>query len=98
MPRDSNPVVVLRASSADQLVLRDEVAELVRRRRGVLHEMIGARSDTSRMGRELRRLIPDLAKRDLYVFGPPGLVEDVVEAGRVLGVPEGSLHREIFSW
>lgn len=98
LPRDSNPVVVLRASSADQLVLRDEVAELVRRRKGVLHEMVGARSDTSRMGRELRRLIPDLAKRDLYVFGPPGLVEDVVEAGRVLGVPEGSLHREIFSW
>ena len=98
LPRDANPVVVLRATSADQVVFRDEVAELVRRRKGTLHEMIGARSDTSRMGRELRRLIPDLAKRDLYVFGPPGLVEDVVEAGRILGVPDGSLHREIFSW
>jgi predicted ferric reductase len=98
LPRGSNPVVIMRASSQDQLVLRDEVAELVRHRKGALHEVVGSRRQTAMSAKSLLGLIPDLAERDLYVCGPPGLIEDVVAAARDGGLPPESIHQELYSW
>ena len=98
LPRSSNPVVVMRAPSAEQLVLRDEVAELVRHRKGVLHELVGSRASASLSAADLRRLVPDIARRDVFVCGPPGLVEDAAAAARELGVPHACIHYEIYSW
>ncbi len=45
LPRGTDPVVVLRASTPGDLVLAGEVAELVRvQRRGRLHEVVGPRA------------------------------------------------------
>ncbi len=98
LPRTANPVVVMRASSEEELVLKDEVAELVRQRRGNLHVLVGSRQEIRLTEDTLRRLVPDVAQRDVYVTGPPGLVEDVVGAARQLGVDRHALHYEIFSW
>ncbi len=98
LPRQSEPVVIMRASSEDQLVLRAEVAELVRHRRGVLHEIVGSRRALASTKELLRRLVPDITRRDLYVCGPPGMIEDVVAAAASLGVPKRAIHYELFSW
>ncbi|MHB8439817.1 MAG: ferredoxin reductase family protein [Acidimicrobiales bacterium] len=98
LPRGSNPAVVRRASSEEDLVFRDEVAELVRQRKGTLHELVGSRTQTRMTSRRLAHLIPDIAARDLFVCGPPGMVEDVVAAATALGVPQRAIHHEIFSW
>lgn len=98
LPRSSQPVVVRRVSSEDQLVLRDEVAELVRHRKGTLHELVGSRAEIQMSPRRLQQLVPDLGQRDLYVCGPPGMVEDVVAAAARLGVPHHAIHYEIYSW
>jgi predicted ferric reductase len=98
LPRGADPVVIVRAAAENQLVLRDEVAELVRHRKGTLHEVVGSRRQISMSGPSLLQLVPDLLLRDLYTCGPPGLVEDVVAAARSVGVPEHAIHYEIFSW
>jgi predicted ferric reductase len=98
LPRGANPVVVMRASSEDQLVLRDEVAELVRQRKGTLHELVGSRSRLRMTGEVLGRLVADLPQRDLYICGPPGLVEDSLAAARALGMRKDAVHYEVFSW
>ncbi|MGI8448516.1 MAG: ferredoxin reductase family protein, partial [Streptosporangiaceae bacterium] len=41
LPRGSAPVVLLRASRPEDLVLNKEVRELVRHRRGTIHELVG---------------------------------------------------------
>jgi len=46
----------------------------------------------------LRRLVPDIAQRDVYVCGPESLSRTVVAAARVLGVPEKGIHCEQFSF
>ena len=43
LPRGSAPVVLLRASQPADLVLSTEVRELVRHRRGTIHELVGSR-------------------------------------------------------
>lgn len=98
LPRGTDPVVVLRASSEHQLVLRNEMAELVRHRKGTLYELVGSRREIALNGPALQRLVPDISQRDLYACGPPGMVEDVVAAAKSAGVPHHAIHSEIFSW
>jgi predicted ferric reductase len=95
LPRDSDPVVILRASSAEELVLGPEVAELVRHRKGRVHELVGSRAEV-RIDR-LAELVPDLEDRDVYVSGPENFVVRVVAILLRLGVPKDSVHFEVYS-
>jgi len=95
LPRNSEPVVVLRASSAEGLVLAGEVTELVRHRRGRVHELVGPRDAVSLD--DLAGLVPDLRQRDVFVSGREGFVLDVVDALARLGVPKASVHYEVYS-
>jgi ferredoxin-NADP reductase len=97
LPADTDPAVILRASSKQELVLLDEVASLVRLRAGVLHEVIGPRDTVRFDQRVLRRLVPDVAERDVYVCGPEGFSDRLVAAAQRLGVPEERIHRESFA-
>jgi predicted ferric reductase len=97
LPRGSAPVVILRASREEDLVLRREVSELVKHRCGALHELVGRREQAAISERSLRRLVPDLDQRDVFVCGPEGFVADVVSVARNLGVPDESIHHEAFA-
>jgi predicted ferric reductase len=95
LPRDCDPVVILRASCTEELALASEVAELVRHRKGRVHELVGPRSEV-RIDR-VCELVPDLANRDVYVSGPEEFVDQVVSTALRLGVPKDSLHFEVYS-
>ncbi len=98
LPKSARPIVIVRATSKDQLVLRDETAKLVEKLGGTLHELVGPRSTTGGTRRFLKRLVPDLGERDLYVCGPPGFVRDVVHAARALGMHRRCVHYEEYQW
>jgi predicted ferric reductase len=97
MPRNAAPVVLLRGSRPEDLVLRKEVAELVRYRRGRLHELVGSREQAALDERSLPRLVPDLHRRDIYVCGPEGFVTSIVELAARLGVPAEAVHHEAYA-
>jgi predicted ferric reductase len=97
LPRGSAPVVILRGTREEDLVLRREVSELVKYRRGTLHELVGRREQAAISERSLRRLVPDLDQRDVFVCGPEGFVADIVNVARNLGVPDESIHHEAFA-
>lgn len=90
--------VVIRASRPDAVLFRDELQSLVEMRGGRFLELIGSRHKHPMDRRQLRRLVPDIAERDVYVCGPEGLSRTVVAAARVLGVPEKGIHCEQFSF
>ena len=96
LPRNSAPVVVLRATRAEDLVLAKEVAELVRYRHGRLHEVVGTREQAGLDDKSLARLVPDLRDRDLYICGPAGFVDDTVDLAKRLGVPDEAIHHEAY--
>jgi len=97
LPRGSAPVVLLRASRPEDLVLGAEVRELVRQRRGTIHELVGPRAAAVLDEVSLRRLVPDLNYRDVYVCGPEGFVAAIVALARDLGVPDDAIHHEAFA-
>lgn len=97
LPRRSEPVVVLRASSETDLVFRSEMSELVRHRKGTLHELLGRRDEVLLDDVSLAALVPDLAQRDVYVCGPPEFVERIVATATRLGVDRQAIHHEAFA-
>lgn len=44
----------------------------------------------------LRRLVPDLTRRDVYLCGPGGLVDEAVRVLRRAGVPRRQIHLATF--
>ena len=97
LPRGSAPVILLRARRPEDLVLRTEVRELVKHRRGTIHELVGSREEAAIDEVSLPRLVPDLAQRDLYVCGPEEFVASVVDTARNLGIPDEVIHHEAFA-
>jgi predicted ferric reductase len=98
LPGRIQVVVIVRASAVEDLVLREEVATLVARRGGQLHEIIGPRNRVRFDARLLRRLVPDVAARDIYICGPDGFRDNVVDAALRLGVTEEQIHQEAFGF
>ena len=94
LPQSAEPVVVMRASTKEDLVLLSEVIELVALRKGRVYEWVGPRSDV-KLDR-LAQLVPDFRKRDVYVSGPRGFVSTVTSLMSRMGVPADALHFEAY--
>jgi predicted ferric reductase len=79
--------VVYRALHADDVILRDELDELARRRGLELHYVVGDHRDGDPLSVErMRGLVPDIAARDVYVCGPPEMVAATRASLRAAGV------------
>jgi predicted ferric reductase len=98
LPAGVDVVVVVRASTTADLVHRDEVAALVRQRRGRLHEMVGSRRAVRLDARALWRIVPDIAYRDVYICGPGGFSAEVADAAVQLGAGPEQIHTETFGF
>ena len=47
---------------------------------------------------ELTRLVPDLARHDVYLCGPDGMTAAATTALRAAGVPRRQIHHESFAF
>jgi predicted ferric reductase len=99
LPDRVDVAVILRGSRPEDLVLRDEVAAIVGSRpHAVLHEIVGPRGYVKLDSTTLRRLVPDVRQRDLYICGPEGFTSSVVGIAQALAVPEDRIHVEEFAF
>lgn len=93
-------VVIYRASSPDDLIFRAELDWLAAAREAEIHYVIGGRNDPAPRSvmstRGLRRLVPDVSRRDVFLCGPPGLVDSAVRILRRLHVPRRQIHMDPF--
>jgi ferredoxin-NADP reductase len=96
LPETTDVMVVLRASTQADLVLRDAIAREVRRRGGRLVELVGPRDRVRMDAESLRRLVPDVPGRDVYVCGPEALSQQLAGELTRAGVPEPHIHFESF--
>lgn len=97
LPVGTDVDVILRGRTRGDLVLADEVADHAGRIGGRVHELIGPRDRVPLDAEALRRLIPDVARRDIYICGPDGFSDAVIASARALGVPSDRIHVESFS-
>ena len=73
------------------VVFRDELEQLAAERGFELHIVVGDHATDE--GRELlspahlRELVPDVAEREVYVCGPPAMIDAIERASRHADVP-----------
>ena len=90
--------VIVRASRAEELIHRDEIAAAVAARGGTFHELIGPRQKVRLDSRSLRSLIPGIGQSDVFICGPTDFTNTVAASLVKAGVPAGHVHREEFSF
>jgi predicted ferric reductase len=100
MPADT--IVIYRASRPDELVFRGELEELAERRDAWVRYIVGSRNDPGPRRlftpEGMLGLVPDVSRRDVYLCGPPGLVEAAVGTLRELDLPDSQLHLDPFEF
>jgi ferredoxin-NADP reductase len=90
-------LLLYRASSAADVLFRDELDDLAARRGARVVYLAGHdRELLSAAG--LRRLVSDLPARDVYPCGPPALTAVVRRSLRDAGLPVEQLHEERFAF
>lgn len=92
--------LVYRASNPGDVVFRAELEHIARARGAQLVWMISpsSRPENTMTAATLRRLIPDVAHRDVYLCASPGLSAAVRAALRNAGLPRRHLHEEAFAF
>ena len=94
-------IVLYRVVSADDIVFAPELTRLAREREVKVEYVIG--DHASDEGRDLlspthlRELVPDIAERDVYLCGPPAMIDHTAGNLRHAGVSRHHLHVERFA-
>jgi predicted ferric reductase len=98
---DGDLVVLYRVVTAEEIVFSDELNRIAAERDARVHYVVGDHS--TEQGPDLlspthlKQLVPDIAERDVYICGPPGLINNIIPKLRLADVPRHHLHVERFA-
>jgi predicted ferric reductase len=95
----SDVILLYRASRPQDLVFWQELEAIAHHRGFGLYPVVGSRAGHDRDpldARSLLRLVPDTARREVYLCGPPGLVDSTTRQLRRAGVRRSRIHVEAF--
>jgi len=99
---NGNLTLVYRAAYQQDLALTQELTALAQQRGITLQYLVGpdiGDDQTDQLGvPALRALLPDIAERDVFVCGPPAMVDAVRRRLRLLKVPRSRIHFERFAY
>jgi predicted ferric reductase len=98
-----NLTLVYRASGPEDVVFRHELDQLAELRGATIYYVVGKRGSREVPSdpfepRELRKLVPDLKDRDIYVCGPTGMMDRVLGTLQRLKIPDSQIHYERFAF
>jgi predicted ferric reductase len=100
LPRGT--IVIYRASSADDLIFKQELDWLAEARDTEIYYVVGSRDDPGprkvMSPKGMRQLVPDISRRDVYLCGPEGLITSAVGILKRLHVPRRQIHLDPFSF
>lgn len=94
---EGHAVVIYRVAGERDAVLYDELRELAVAKGAELHLVTGPAVPDKLGPGELARLVPDIADRDVFLCGPPPMMNAVLRSLGELNVPKQQIHFERFS-
>lgn len=95
-------IMIYRAGSDGELLFRDEFDWLAQERRALIYYVVGRRDEPGPRflftPAGMRELVPDVNRRDVFLCGPPGLVQASVAVLRRLRVSRRQIHLDPFEF
>ena len=90
--------LIYRARNPEDIAFREELESIAAARRARLHYLVGpSRQHPEYLTpRHLLHLVPDLARRDVYICGPPSMSKVTTAALEETGVPRRHIYQEDF--
>ena len=98
VPPGSSVDVIYRAAKVEDLVLKKELDYLAEQTGARIHYMVGPRDQFPLTPNHLVKIIPNVAKCDVFVCGPEALVHRIRHSVEALGVPSNRFHDEAFAF
>lgn len=98
LPQGSEIDIVWRASTEDDLMLRDEVEALAAWHNARIHYVVGSRKHAALDVRTLRELVPNVRNSDVFMCGPEFVIDQAMRSLLAMGVPEERIHHEAFAY
>jgi predicted ferric reductase len=92
----SDLTVIVRATTVEDLVHRDEMTQLVSERGGRLHEVVGSRKKVQLNHKVLQKMLGNVSDADIYVCGPSEFSKTIAETLVRLGAQRDRIHQEAF--
>ncbi|MFJ5233909.1 ferric reductase-like transmembrane domain-containing protein [Kitasatospora sp. NPDC088391] len=89
--------LVQRARRPEDVLFRRELAAVAERGGRRAHELLGTRRQVGPLGPALARLVPDLARHEVWLCGPEEFTAEAVRALRAAGVRPSRIHHESFA-
>lgn len=94
---EGHAVVIYRVATDRDAVLYDELRDLALVRGHEVHLVTGPAVPDKLAPAELLRMVPDIGDRDVFLCGPPPMMNAVLGSLRELDVPKPQIHFERFS-
>jgi predicted ferric reductase len=95
-------VLLFRVERPEDVIFAEELREVDRAEHRTVYVIPGAEigdDHTDLLSLEaLRRFVPDVARRECFVCGPPGMIVAIRRRLRLLGVPAAQVHHERFEF
>jgi predicted ferric reductase len=97
---DGKVLLLYRVSQEGDLVFRHELDRLHRQHGIDVRYLVGPRGSAADVleADRLRREVPDISRREVFVTGPPGFVDRALSSLVRSGVPRQRVHVERFGW
>jgi len=96
LPSSTDVTLIYRVADMEDIPLRAELEELARANDWKFWYLPGARHQYPMTVNFMSQFAPDLSDSDVYVCGPGGFTDNVVELARSAGLPESRIHHESF--
>jgi predicted ferric reductase len=96
--RNRDITLLYRATRPEDILFREEIDTIARARQARVGYLVGSRQEHPEYltAEHLLTLVPDIHAHDIYVCGPPSMLDTVNGALTQLGIPRGQIHREHF--
>jgi predicted ferric reductase len=94
---DGDTILLYRVIDADEAIFGGELERVRARVEVVVGDHLDEHGHKLLSPEHLRELVPDLAERDVFISGPPGMVGTIEKNVRDAGVPRRQIHSERFA-
>ncbi|HTL83616.1 MAG TPA: ferredoxin reductase family protein [Acidimicrobiia bacterium] len=99
---DDDVMLLYRVERPEDAIFADELRRFAAAENITIHVIPGTRIGDDRTDLlsvpALQRGVPDIARRECFVCGPPGLIDAIRRRLRILGVPRRHIHYERFEF